>query len=326
VPAARLAWASFPCQDLSLAGAMRGIRRGARSSLFWEWLRVLDEMGEAAPPVVVAENVVGFLSSDNSNNFKAAYRALKERGFLAGALAVDAVHFVPQSRPRAFLVAARRGADLAGLCLDVPPGEKSPSPWHSASVLAAAWAVADPEWIWWRLPPPPPARARDLAGVIDFDAPIDPPEKTEYLMSLLSPTNRRKLDAALGAGGRVVGAGYRRVRVENGVKRQRLELRFDGVAGCLRTPAGGSSRQVFVIVEDGEVKTRLLAAREAARLMGAPENFKLPGSYNAAYKAMGDAVAVPVARWLAEHLLAPLVARATRPATPSRSAKARPAK
>jgi DNA (cytosine-5)-methyltransferase 1 len=111
--------------------------------------------------------------------------------------------------------------------------------------------------------------------------------------------------------------------VENGVKRQRLELRFDGVAGCLRTPAGGSSRQVLVIVEGGAVKTRLLGAREAARLMGAPENFKLPGSYNAAYKAMGDAVAVPVARWLAEHLLAPLAARAARPEAPSRSAKAR---
>jgi hypothetical protein len=40
--------------------------------------------------------------------------------------------------------------------------------------------------------------------------------------------------------------------------------------------------------------------------MGAPDTFKLPGSYNEAYMAMGDAVAVPVVRWLSEHLLAPL--------------------
>ncbi|NMA38563.1 MAG: hypothetical protein GX937_00110, partial [Lentisphaerae bacterium] len=93
-------------------------------------------------------------------------------------------------------------------------------------------------------------------------------------------------------------------------RRQVLELRFDGLAGCLRTPEGGSSRQVLVIAEDGIIKTRLLTVRETARLMGAPEDYKLPGSYNDGYKAMGDAVAVPVARFLAEKLLAPIAAQA----------------
>ncbi len=46
--------------------------------------------------------------------------------------------------------------------------------------------------------------------------------------------------------------------------------------------------------------------REAARLMGAPDSYKIPGSYNDGYTAMGDAVAMPVARYLAQHLLAPL--------------------
>ena len=83
-------------------------------------------------------------------------------------------------------------------------------------------------------------------------------------------------------------------------------MRTDGIAGCLRTPRGGSSRQIVLIAENGHLKTRLLTVREAARLMGAPDSFQLPGSYNDGYMAMGDAVAFPVAKFLSEHLLAPI--------------------
>ena len=98
--------------------------------------------------------------------------------------------------------------------------------------------------------------------------------------------------------------GYKRTR--NG--RQVLELRFDGIAGCLRTPEGGSSRQLLVLKRDGVLTTRLLTARETARLMGAPDRYQLPENYNDAYKAMGDAVAVPAVRFLAKNLLLPLCA------------------
>ena len=85
-----------------------------------------------------------------------------------------------------------------------------------------------------------------------------------------------------------------------------MELRFDGVAGCLRTPQGGSSRLFLVIKENDSVKTCLLTVREAAALMGAHKTYKIPGTYNDGYRAMGDAVAVPVSRYLAETLLSPL--------------------
>jgi DNA (cytosine-5)-methyltransferase 1 len=106
----------------------------------------------------------------------------------------------------------------------------------------------------------------------------------------------------------MAGALYRRTRVENGVRRQRAEVRFDGLAGCLRTPAGGSSRQSLLLVEGAAIRSRLLTAREAARLMGLPDDYRLPASYNAAYKLAGDGVAVPVVRWLAAKLLEPLLA------------------
>ena len=101
----------------------------------------------------------------------------------------------------------------------------------------------------------------------------------------------------------VYATGYRRTRHGE----QQLELRFDGIAGCLRTPEGGSSRQYLVVKRNDEIHARLLTVREAARLMGAPDRFILPGSYNNGYKAMGDAVAMPVAQFIGENFLAKLV-------------------
>ena len=109
--------------------------------------------------------------------------------------------------------------------------------------------------------------------------------------------------ALLKAAKLAVAPGYKRTRAS----KQVLELRFDGVAGCLRTPKGGSSRQFLVLKRGNELATRLLTVRETARLMGAPETFQLPGTYNDGYKAMGDAVAVPCAHFLAQNLLGPLM-------------------
>lgn len=101
----------------------------------------------------------------------------------------------------------------------------------------------------------------------------------------------------------VYATGYRRTRHGE----QQLELSFDSIAGCLRTPEGGSSRQYLVVKRNDEIHARLLTVREAARLMGAPDSFILPGSYNNGYKAMGDAVAMPVTQFIGENFLAKLV-------------------
>lgn len=305
IPSIDLAWASFPCQDLSLAGKLAGMKLGSRSGLFWEWLRVLDEMSEEEKPRVLAiENVVGFLVADDSAHFHNAYHALRERNYRVGALVIDAVHFVPQSRPRAFVIAARNDSEFDGLIAD------GPDPlWHPKSVLTAHNAVADPHWVWWKLPYPQP-RAHNFADICEFDAPLNSPDTTKRMLKMLSPLNRAKLDKAIASGERLAGTGYKRTRRDsNGRKVQRLEIRFDGVAGCLRTPEGGSSRQVVLIVDNNEVHTRLMTVRETARLMGAPDGYKVPGSYYDGYKAMGDAVVAPVTKCLAENLLSPLCIR-----------------
>ena len=103
-----------------------------------------------------------------------------------------------------------------------------------------------------------------------------------------------------------VGTIYKRTRVQDGKKGQRAEVRFDGISGCLRTPAGGSSRQTILVVEKDTIRSRLLSVREAARLMGLPDSYWLPERYNDGYHVMGDAVVVPVVAWLENYILHPL--------------------
>ena len=303
LPEADLAWASFPCQDLSLAGNLTGMKTGTRSGLFWQWMRVLDELQRCGrkPPLLVAENVVGFVAASEGRHFLQAYQALRERGYRAGAVIIDAQRFVPQSRPRAFLLAISGDVDVATLSQPQPSG-----PFHPAPMVRAAARLNDPAWIWWSLPAPT-ARPPLFGDICERAAPCDPPAKTRKLMGMLSPRNESKLDAAIQAGRFFAGTAYRRTRPDRaGNPVQRLEIRFDGVAGCLRTPNGGSSRQTVILVDKGGVRSRLMTVRECARLMGVPGAYRLPGTYNDGYRAMGDAVAAPVTRWLTQHLLAPL--------------------
>lgn len=128
-------------------------------------------------------------------------------------------------------------------------------------------------------------------------------KETENILSMMSPLNRRKVLAAQQTGKIKVGTIYKRTR--EGV--QRAEVRFDGVAGCLRTPSGGSSRQTIMVVEGPKIKTRLISPREAARLMGLPEDYSLPLKYNEAYHLIGDGVVVPVVAHINQHILLPVI-------------------
>lgn len=288
LPDAILSWASFPCQDLSLAGLIAGIN-GDRSGLVWAWLRIMDEMAEM-PPILVAENVTGLVSINGGAHYRALHDALRLRGYRIGAIQLDAVHWLPQSRPRVFVIAVKEDIRLpSSIVTDRPT-------WmHPLAVTRAAEGLES--WIWWNMPQPP-ARKKNLIDIVEWDAPCHSYETVQHNLSLIPPNHLAQLKRKE----ILVAPGYKRTRSTG----QMLELRFDGVAGCLRTPKGGSSRQVLVLRRGNTITTRLLTVRETARLMGAPEKFKLPGSYNDGYMAMGDAVAAPVARYLARYLLAPL--------------------
>jgi DNA (cytosine-5)-methyltransferase 1 len=314
---ADLAWASFPCQDLSLAGPGAGLG-GARSGAFFGFVRLIEALAQErrAPRLLAIENVVGLLTASGGADFSALCQALQTLGYRFGALTMDAAHFTPQSRPRLFVVAVRSDAPVPPDLIAAPA---SPD-WSSSALVRAQAALPRAlarDWIWWRLPPPPPRNAAlaDLVEAKPADVGWLSPAETKRLLSLMAPAHRERLEAIRRTGGRAVGALYRRTRRDgNGARVQRAEVRFDGLAGCLRTPAGGSSRQSIVVVEDGVVRARLLSGREAARLMGLPDDYELPARYNEAYHLLGDGVVAPVVRFLSDHLLTPLAhAEAARP-------------
>lgn len=303
---ADLAWASFPCQDLSLAGVGAGLS-GARSGTFWPFWRLLQGLQKEGrlPRLIVLENVCGALTSHGGQDFVAIGRALSESGYRFGALVIDAMHFLPQSRPRLFFIAQRREQMLPAALIQEAPDVT----WHPSALRAAYHklpvSVAQ-DWVWWHLPKPP-TRSSCLADLIE-EAPHSvawhSAVETKRLLTMMTPVNLAKVNAAKMQGGHIVGTIYKRTRVDAaGVRVQRAEVRFDGLAGCLRTPIGGSSRQTLIVVEGRKVRTRLLSAREAARLMGLPESYRLPESYNDAYHLVGDGLAVPVVRHLAGQLL-----------------------
>jgi len=297
-----LCWASSPCQDLSLAGTRGGLQ-ATRSGAFWGFWRLIQQLdaGGRAPPVIVVENVAGLLSSGGGADFASVCQAMVAAGYRVGALEMDAALWLPQSRPRLFIIAMR---GVTGPTVPLPV-----APFHTRRLVAAQVRLpraVRAAWVWWAVAAPA-RRNLDLSAVLETDDAVDwfDSDRTEALLALCAPLHRIQLDRALASGRRQVGAGYRRVRTEGPRKMQRLELRFDGLAGCLRTPAGGSSRQYVVVCDEGAIRARRLTGREAARLMGVDDAYALPAGEGAVLKLMGDAVAVPVVRALAEGLLRP---------------------
>jgi DNA (cytosine-5)-methyltransferase 1 len=307
---ADMAWASFPCQDLSLAGAGAGLK-GERSGTFWPFWNLMKNLVDEkrAPRLIVLENVCGTLTSHSGKDFSAICGGFQQAGYMVGAIVIDAALFVPQSRPRLFIIGVQSN-------VEIPTGLKSEEPvdpWHTRTLRAAQAqlsAKTKRSWVWWN-PPLPPERTLGLADIIE-ENPIIPAwftaEQTRKLLGMMSEVNRAKVAEAKLQGRRMVGGVYKRTRPnEKGRKVQRAEVRFDNMSGCLRTPAGGSSRQVIVVVDGNLVKARLVSSRETARLMGLPDEYILPENYNEAYHLTGDGVVVPVVRHLAEHIFEPLL-------------------
>ena len=303
-------WGSFPCQDLSLAGGGAGLR-GDRSGAFWPFWKLMTGLMEEgrAPRLVVLENVCGTLTSHGGKDFATIGAALQKASYRFGAVVVDASLFVPQSRPRLFVIGVHQDQPIPDNLVAKAPT----APWHTAALCKACEGLpqrARRNWLWWNLPEPP------VRNIVFADLVEDVPKsvkwhtaaQTSKLLGMMSDVNRKKVEKAKRAGRKMVGCVYKRTRRdERSRKVQRAEVRFDDVAGCLRTPAGGSSRQLLLIVDGNSVKSRLISSCETARLMGLPDEYRLPENYNEACHLTGDGVVVPVVRHLAAHIFEPIL-------------------
>lgn len=302
LPDASLAWASFPCQDLSLAGARKGLN-APRSGAFWGFWRLIEALDkqDRAPQTLALENVCGLISSRGGRDLEALTETIANAGYRVGALVLDAAWFTPQSRPRLFII-AHKGKISAGM-----EGAPDPAfhPTNLQSAVARMSAQTRMAWTWWKIPTPP-KRNTVLADVLDEQPPEDLWRSDEAMAKLraqMSDTHLARLTQAEASGERHVGAVYRRIRTEKGHRVQRAEVRYDGLAGCLRTPAGGSSKQLLLATDKGATRLRTLSAREAARLMGVDESYILPVKETPALKVVGDGVCVSAVQWLSETLL-----------------------
>lgn len=318
IPPTTLAACSFPCIDVSLAGKMTGLRDAERlresrgeigSSAFWGFARLLARQGWRRPPLLLLENVPGWLYTNGGRDFQATVGALTDLGYACDVLTLDARRFTPQSRLRVFLIGVTRrwkaffaAPEVGGVerLLARPPALLSPR------LREAVVRNRNLPWFALSLPHPPPLRAAGLNELLESLAEDDPrwwtPAETERHLAMMSATHRAYVERLAGCGVETCRTFYRRRRPEG----QRAEVRADDIAGCLRTAAGGSGRQFLVCAGRGRIRMRALTPREYARLQGVPDDAPLDGtglSEAQAVTAFGDAVCVPAVAWVAEHHL-----------------------
>lgn len=295
LPSCTLFTASFPCNDLSIAGRQEGLA-GKESSAFWGLVQILRDMGDRRPPLVMLENVVGFLKSHGGRDFEQALQALNDLGYSVDALILNALHWTPQSRPRLFVLAKRSGEQRGRSCALVSDARPQALFDFINDHPNIRWDIRD-------VPPLPPPRAR-LVDIVE-DLPDSDPhwwnrERADYFMNQMSPKHEAQAREMIAGRRYSYATAFRRVR--HG--RSMAELRTDGVAGCLRTPRGGSGRQILLKAGRGRYQVRLLTARECARLQGVPDDYVIDVPLNQALFGFGDAVCVPAIEWIAKHYLA----------------------
>jgi DNA (cytosine-5)-methyltransferase 1 len=298
---ADLAWSSFPCKDISQAGGRAGLE-GSRSATFWSFwdLMMALRVEGRAPRLIVIENVCRLITGHGGKDFVALCDAFTEGGYRIGAMVIDAALFVPQSRPRVFVIGVDAELPVpASIVMDQPA-----LPFHDDAVVKALSCQRAPP-IWFKLPVPPP-HGLTLRDIIDDRAQEwDSSDAVAEIVSKMDKPHLDRLEEDKRAGGLVIRSLNYRTR--NGIPQ--WESRDDRIANCLRTGSGGSNVQRLIFVDGTSVCTRKITPVEYARAMGLPESYQLPSARGATYDLIGDGVSPPVIRHLARYILEPLLGR-----------------
>ncbi|MBF2005480.1 MAG: DNA (cytosine-5-)-methyltransferase [Chlorogloeopsis fritschii C42_A2020_084] len=301
IPNTLLATASFPCIDLSLAGKLKGIN-GQHSGAFWGFTQILENQTNK-PRLLMLENVAGWLTSNSGQDFRVTIQELNQLGYACDVYAIDAAHFVPQSRPRIFVI----GVHTSHAHRDISIFSKRSSSLKTQALEKAIGTNHDLRWNFLEVPALPEKVKTDLSCVVENISDNDDrwwlDDEVQRHLNMMSPVNLNYLKGLQDLPLYSYCTMYRRIREG----KQKAELRKDGIAGCLRTARGGSSRQMLIRVGQGTIRMRLMTPREYARLQGVPDNYPIPSQINQALTGFGDAVCVPVIVWIAENILNPLV-------------------
>lgn len=294
VPDIDLATASFPCTDLSLAGTRGGLS-GSESSMFFQFARVLHQMRDRRPPLVLLENVPGFATSRGGADLRKAIEKLNRLGYECDLVVLDAAWFVPQSRVRVFII-GKQPSHVAGVSESALLPSQTRPPWVTRFVQDNP----DLKWSTRQLPAIHPTGSR-LRSLVERRRALDwwSAERVAKFESELSPVQCQRLATLTAASGVAWRTAYRRMREG----KPRWEIRADELSGCLRAARGGSSKQAIVEAGGGQFRVRWMTPREYARLQGAPHFEFGDASPGQLYFGFGDAVCVPAVAWLARTYL-----------------------
>ena len=294
VPAADIAWASSPCTDLSLAGKRGGLVEGPESRAFFGFIDVIGRMGERSPRAVVLENVCGLASSHDGNDFRMVVKEFNRLGYSVDAFELNARRWIPQSRPRMFVVGVKDSIGGGEIDTSIRPDR-------------VAWIHSDPDLVTHVTPTDKAPELlsggfTDAAERLGSDDPRWWDEKrVDAFIGSLSDIQRERFETLKASGETVARTAYRRTRNGKPV----WEMREDDIAGCLRTARGGSSKQAVVVIGNGGARMRWMTGLEYARLQGAGD-FNLDGFRESQVQyAFGDAVAVPAVTWLMDQAVLP---------------------
>ena len=324
----------FPCQDLSVAGRREGLA-GERSGLWFEYHRIIDEL---KPQWVVIENVPGLLSSNGGADFAIVLRGLVECGYGVAWRVLDAQYYgVAQRRRRVFIVGSLGDGRAAQVLFEREGVSWNPPARGEAGQGATADAadgsgIAGTVSTKWAKGTGGPAGDELYNLVSSSVAPTLPAsgagtartgnERTEAELLVCGVT-----DLTHGENQR------RRIYAPDGLapNLQAEEGRGHGVPSVLsfepryysdRKRMGGAPSEVAQTLKASDViggdevqrvahnaAVRRLTPTECERLQGFPDGWTAesttgPQSDSARYKQLGNAVAVPVARWIAERIRA----------------------
>lgn len=205
--------------------------------------------------------MIGLISAERGQYYRELHAALADRGYSVGAVVLDAIHWLPQSRKRVFVIAVDRSVRTDDLDAGAPV-------WcHPEPLVRAAEGLENR--IWWRLPEPPRSAA-DIESVIDFSLPCFDPERLERLLDLIPPEHRdRMMDEA--SRGRRVFPGYKRTRREN------RRSNFGSTASLVPSDAGGRQQQTVRRHRGGrETAGAAAVAPRSRRLMVSPGGLQNP--------------------------------------------------
>lgn len=276
IPAHDVLLAGFPCQPFSIAGVSKknalgrphGFECTTQGTLFFDVARII---AAKRPKAFVLENVKNLKSHDGGNTFRVMLDVLtQELGYLVQWRVIDGKHFVPQHRERILIVGFREDVGF------------------------------------------------------DFDALKLPSIEGPRLESILHKENGSEQESDdgrfIGEGGKVHPKYTLSAKLWTYLKdyAEKHRLKGNGFGFGLVGPDDTSRTLSARYYKDGSeilvkrtgkgARPRRLTPRECARLMGFPDDFKIPVSDTRAYKQFGNSVVVPVIRAVAAHMKPHLMA------------------